>query len=281
MNYRHAYHAGGRADVFKHAILVAVVERLREKAAPFFYLDTHAGLGRYDLSAVEAQETGEYRAGIGRLLRVASEEPSLARYLALERGANLDPQEPDIYLGSPALVRALARASDRLALCELHPEDVDKLRRQYKLDRQIGIHHRDGYGALSAFLPPKERRGLVFIDPSFEERDELPKLLEALQRAYKRWPAGVYMLWYPIKQRGLIRRFHDALVGTGIKKILVAEFLFEAADDAEKLNGSGLVIVNPPYEVEYEIGSILTALKRLLAPNARVKVEWLVPEAAS
>jgi len=281
MNYRHAYHAGGLADVFKHAILVAVIERLRDKAAPFFYLDTHAGLGRYDLSGPEAQETGEYKAGIGRLLRIASEEPSLARYLALERGANLDPQQPDIYLGSPALVRALARANDRLALCELHPEDVDKLRRQYKLDRQIGVHHRDGYGGLSAFLPPKERRGLVLIDPSFEERDELPKLLEALQRAYKRWPSGIYMLWYPIKQRGLIRRFHDALIGTGIKKILIAEFLYDAADVAEKLNGSGLVIVNPPFEVEYEIGSILTALKRLLAANARVKVEWLVAEAAS
>ena len=281
MNYRHAYHAGGVADIFKHAILVPVVDRLREKAAPFFYLDTHAGLGRYDLTAPEAQETGEYKVGIGRLLRGASEEPSLARYLALQRSANFDPQHPEIYLGSPALVRALARANDRLVLCELHPEDFDRLKRQYKLDRQVGVHHRDGYGGLSAFLPPKERRGLVLIDPSFEERDELPKLLEALQRAYKRWPGGVFMLWYPIKQRGLIRRFHDALIGTGIRKILVAEFLPEAADRDDQLNGSGVIIVNPPYEVEYDIGSVLTALKRLLAPAARVKVEWLVPEAAA
>jgi 23S rRNA (adenine2030-N6)-methyltransferase len=278
MNYRHAYHAGSIADVFKHSVLVQLIERFREKAAPFCYLDTHAGIARYDLSGAEAQDTGEYKAGIGRLLSVASEEPSLARYIALERSANLDPAAPDIYLGSPALVRALARAGERLVLCELHPEDFDKLRRLYKLDKQVGIHHRDGYGGLSAFLPPKERRGLVLIDPSFEERDELPKLLEGLQRAYKRWPSGTYVLWYPIKERSYIRRFHDALMGTAIRKMLVTEFLPDAADQPGKLNGSGLVIVNPPFEVEYEIGTILTALKRLLAPNARVKVEWLVPE---
>jgi 23S rRNA (adenine2030-N6)-methyltransferase len=278
MNYRHAYHAGGIAEVFKHAVLVRIVERLREKAAPFCYVDTHAGLGRYDLTAPEAQATGEYKTGIGKLLTTASEEPALARYLALQRAANFDPHVPEIYLGSPALVRGLARATDRLVLCELHPEDAQKLRTLYKLDRQVGVHHRDGYGALSAFLPPKERRGLVLIDPPFEDRAELTKLIEALQRAYKRWPAGVYALWYPIKERGLVRRFHDAIVGTAIRKILVAEFLPEASDQPDKLNGSGLVIVNPPYEVEYDIGSVLTAVKRLLAPAARVKVEWLVPE---
>jgi 23S rRNA (adenine2030-N6)-methyltransferase len=278
MNYRHVYHAGGLADVFKHSVLVRIIERLREKAAPFCYIDTHAGLGRYDLTTEEAQETGEYKAGIGRLLRTASEEPALARYLALQRSANFDPQAPEIYHGSPALARALARASDRLVLCELHPEDVEKLRMSYRLDRQVGVHHRDGYGALSAFLPPKERRGLVFIDPSFEDRAEMAKLLEAVQRGYKRWPSGVFALWYPIKERSLIRRFHDALIGTLIRKMLVAEFLPEAADQPDKLNGSGMIIINPPFEVEYDIGSVLTALKRLLAPAARVKVEWLVPE---
>jgi 23S rRNA (adenine2030-N6)-methyltransferase len=278
MNYRHLYHAGGIADVFKHAVLVRLVERLREKAAPFCYVDTHAGLGRYDLTSEEAQGTGEYKLGIGKLLHIASEEPALARYLALQRGANFDPLVPEIYLGSASLVRAMARAADRLVLCELHPEDVEKLRRPFRLDRQVGVHHRDGYGGLSAFLPPKERRGLVFIDPPFEETNELARLIEAIQRAYKRWPGGIYGIWYPIKERALIRRFHDELINLGIRKILVTEFLHEAADVANKLNGSGIVIINPPFEIEYEIGTVLTALKRLLAPNGRVKVEWLVPE---
>jgi 23S rRNA (adenine2030-N6)-methyltransferase len=274
VNYRHAFHAGNIADVVKHAVLVQLIETLREKDTAFCYIDTHAGQGRYDLRSEAAEKTGEFRDGIAKLM--TAPPPALARYVGLVRAAQPAPDSLQIYLGSPALVQGLLRPQDRAVLVELHPEDVGVLRAQFRGDARVHVHHRDGYEALPAFVPPTERRGLVLIDPPYEARDELPALVAALQGAHKRWPTGQYAIWYPIKDTAPIARFHGALATAGLRKLMIVELV---ATPERALRGSGLVLVNPPWRIEDALTPLLdqiaTALDR---PDAARRVEWLVPE---
>ncbi len=238
MNYRHAYHAGNFADCFKHALLVALVDSFARKPAPYFVLDTHAGAGHYDLAAEPAQRTGEADSGIYQLLDA---RPSgLARYLALVEALGL-------YPGSPAIIRALLRPADRLACCELHPEDVVLLRRQFHRDPQVEVHNRSGWEALGALLPPKEKRGLVFIDPPFENPDEFAVLAEGLRRGRSRFGHAILAAWYPIKQRAAVRSFHATLKAAEIPDILAIELYLREPTNPERLNGCGLLVINPPY----------------------------------
>jgi 23S rRNA (adenine2030-N6)-methyltransferase len=239
MNYRHAYHAGNFADCFKHALLVALVDSFARKTAPIFVLDTHAGAGRYDLSAETARRTGEADAGIRRLLD--SRPPVLAKYLGIVEALGL-------YPGSPGLMRALLRPADRLACCELHPEDVVLLRRQFRSDPQVEVHNRSGWEALGALLPPAEKRGLVFIDPPFENSDEFAALAAGLGRGHGRFGHGVFAAWYPIKQRAAVRTFHATLQAAEIPDILAVELYLREPANAERLNGCGLLVINPPYQ---------------------------------
>lgn len=278
MNYRHAYHAGNFADVHKHATLALVLEHLKRKDAPFLYADTHAGIGDYDLASVQAEKTGEWKDGIGRVLAEAAAPDELAPYLDAVRALNPE-GGVRFYPGSPAVATALARPSDRLALCELHPEDAETLRRRFAADRRIGIHHRDGYEALKALLPPPERRGLVLIDPPFEVRDEFQRMRAGLTQAVKRWPTGVYALWYPIKNRAPIDRFHADLAMLGLPKTLVAELMIRRGDDPARLNGCGLVVVNPPWKLDESLAALMPWLAKVLAPEqGSQRVEWLVGE---
>lgn len=275
MNYRHAFHAGNVADVVKHAVLVALIEQLRQKDTAFCYVDTHAGTGRYDLTSEAAAKTGEFQDGIGRLL-ARDPPPALAAYLSLVRAAQPQPDRVQIYPGSPALVQALLRPQDRAILVELHPEDVQVLRRQFRNDTRVHVHHRDGYEALPAFVPPRERRGLVLIDPPFEERDELPALVGALEDAHRRWPTGQYAIWYPIKDRSPVEQFHGALANTGLRKLMVVELV---ATPERALRGSGLVLVNPPWRIEDALVPVLDQIAGALGrPDAARRVDWLVPE---
>lgn len=251
MNYRHAFHAGNAADCLKHAILVWLLRALARKPAAFCVLDTHAGTGRYDLADTPAQRTGEASAGILRLL--ADPPAALADYLGVVEAAGL-------YPGSPAIVSALLRPGDRAIACELHPEDHALLRRHLAADRRIAIHLRDGYEAIGAFLPPAERRGLTLIDPPYEAADEYDRLLSALRTAHARFAGGVVMAWYPIKHLAPVRALHDALRTSGIADILAAELLFRAPLDPARLNGSGVVVIKPPWRFEEEITPILEAL---------------------
>lgn len=281
MNYRHAYHAGNFADVVKHAVLALAIERLKVKDAPFCVIDTHAGVGRYDLSAPAANKTGEYKTGIGRLLAqdpdtLPSElRPYLAAVKALNGGGGLR-----WYPGSPRLVRSLLRRQDRLVAIELHAEDAATLAALFERDPQVKVQQMDGYGGLKALLPPRERRGLVLIDPPFEERDEFERLVQGLRQAYRRWATGHYVIWYPIKDRVPVAAFHDALKAMGIARILAVELLLRAADDAERLNGCGLVLVNPPWPIEDKLRKLMPALATLLGtePGGGARVAWLVPE---
>ena len=266
MNYRHAYHAGNFADVVKHVVLTRLLEYLKQKDKAFRVIDTHAGIGRYDLSSVEAQKTGEWQGGIGRLIDAsfdASAAALLAPYLEAVRSINPDGGVKR-YPGSPLIARHLMRKQDRLSAIELHPKDAARLRTEFGGDFQTRVMELDGWLALGAHLPPKEKRGLVLIDPPFEEEGEFDRLVDGLERAHKRWPGGIYALWYPIKDRRAIIAFRKALRQSGIPKLLDIEFEIRPSSTEPSLDGSGMVVVNPPFTLEGELRTVLPALHRLL-----------------
>ncbi|BCH25790.1 23S rRNA (adenine(2030)-N(6))-methyltransferase RlmJ [Mesorhizobium sp. L-8-3] len=282
MNYRHAYHAGNFADVVKHAALARLVEYLKQKDKAFRVLDTHAGIGLYDLSSDEAQKTGEWREGIGRIIDAPLPPQAatlLSPYLDAVRDVNLAGRLTR-YPGSPAIVRHLLRKQDRLSAIELHPDDAGRLARHFAGDFQTRVIELDGWLALGAHLPPKEKRGLVLVDPPFEEEGEFGRLLDGLARAYRRWPGGIYVLWYPIKDRRAVDAFRAGLAAAGIAKILDLRFEIRSPSPEPRLDGTGLIVVNPPFTFENEIRVVLPALHRLLAekPAARWSVEWLAGE---
>ncbi|MTJ81156.1 MAG: 23S rRNA (adenine(2030)-N(6))-methyltransferase RlmJ [Telmatospirillum sp.] len=276
MNYRHAYHAGNFADVVKHIALSLVLTHLRRKDTPFCVIDTHAGIGLYDLAGVEAGKTGEYQEGIVRLLATTGLPEGLAPYLAAVRAAN--PGWPDLrhYPGSPMIARESLRPGDRLALVELHPEDVISLRRLFGHDRQVGVHEGDAYQALKALLPPKERRGLVLIDPPFEVKDEFQRIARGLTQALKRWERGIYGIWYPIKDPAPVERFLSEVAAFGLP-CLTAEFYRQPPDNPERLNGCGLLVVNPPWKLDEDLALLLPDLSRRLDATGPAGVRWLVP----
>ncbi|HVC58969.1 MAG TPA: 23S rRNA (adenine(2030)-N(6))-methyltransferase RlmJ [Acetobacteraceae bacterium] len=258
MNYRHAFHAGSFADCMKHALLVWLIDALQAKPTPVFVLDTHAGAGRYDLDSGPAQRTGEWRQGIGRLLDTPP--PPLARYLGFIRTLGL-------YPGSPALIRAMLRPDDRLACCELHPDDLIQLRRHFARDPQVAVHQRDGWEALGALLPPKQRRGLVLIDPPYENPDEFSDVAVGLVTAHARFRTGLLAAWYPIKHRAPVRAFFIALRQTGIRDIVTAELCLREPVLPDRLNGCGLLVVNPPFRFERDVPTILQALLERVGRN--------------
>lgn len=280
MNYRHIYHAGNFADVVKHAALTLVLDHLKRKDAPFAVIDTHGGIGRYDLTSVEAGKTGEAQAGILRALAAGPATPDLAAYFAVVQGMNPPGQPLRWYPGSPRLARALLRPQDRLAVVELHPDDAAALKAEFAHDPQVGVHHRDAYEALKALLPPKERRGLVLIDPPFEERDELAKLVRGVKAAMTRWPTGIYGIWYPIKAAEPIRRFHAELTqAVAAKSAFAAELLLHTDDAPDRLNGCGMLLINPPWQLDEALERLLPDLLRRLAVaegQGTTRVEWLV-----
>lgn len=264
MKYRHAFHAGNFADVMKHAALVAALLRLTEKDRPLFLLDTHAGRGRYALGS-----GGESDGGAARLLTAASRpaHPALARYLALVRAMNPDGRL-SAYPGSPLIEAALMRAGDRAAFCELQEPEAAALRQEFRGDPRIGVHCRDGFEALAALVPPPEKRGLALVDPPYEETEsDFSHVAEALAAAAARWPQGVLMAWYPIKQGAVAARLHRRLTDAGVKQLLVAELCVHPDDSRAGLNGSGLVTINPPWKLEQDLRVILPALHALLAPD--------------
>ncbi len=282
MNYRHAYHAGNFADVVKHVALSRLVEYLKLKDKAFRVIDTHAGIGLYDLSSGEAQKTGEWRGGIGRLADAAPSGPAqalLAPYLSAVAAVNPDGGIAG-YPGSPMVARHLLRPQDRLTAMELHPADRERLKALFAGDFQVRVIELDGWLALGAHLPPKEKRGLVLVDPPFEKEGEFDRLVDGLARAHRRWPGGIYALWYPIKDRAAVKAFRERLKETGIPKILDVAFEVRPAGREQRFDGSGLVVVNPPFVFEREMRVVLPDLHKALAEaaDARWSLAWLAGE---
>ena len=285
MNYRHAYHAGNFADVVKHVVLSRLVEYLKQKEKAFRVLDTHAGIGLYDLSSPEAQKTGEWLGGIGKLIgadRDAKVAALIAPYLDAVRAVNPNGGLKK-YPGSPLIVRHLLRKQDRLSAIELHRADAAQLRRRFEGDFQTRVTELDGWLALGAHLPPKEKRGLVLVDPPFEQEGEFTRLVDGLTSAHRRWPGGTYALWYPIKDRAAVAAFRRALAASGVPNLLDIAFeIMPASPSSPSLHGSGLVVANPPFVLESELRVLLPVLHRLLMVEApsRWTLEWLAGEAA-
>jgi len=282
MNYRHAFHAGNFADVVKHLILVLLLEYLKLKPAAFRVLDTHAGIGLYDLQGDQAGRTGEWVDGIGRLLNggLSGRAAELAApYLSTIAAVNPDGGNR-FYPGSPLITRHLLREQDRLFALELHPADAEALRENFAGDIQARVTHLDGWAAMGTHLPPKEKRGLVLIDPPFEEKGEFARMVSALAKAHQRWPGGIYALWYPVKDPHDIAEFIDALERTGIPKILRVELNVRPFSTPPRLHGTGMIIVNPPYTLEADLKVLLPELAKLLAEDGkgRMRMEWVAGE---
>ncbi len=283
MNYRHAFHAGNFADVVKHITLTRILAYLMAKDTAFRVIDTHAGVGLYDLYGEAAERTGEWREGIGRLYGRELAQPLadlLAPYLEAVRAQNKD-GELRYYPGSPFITRHMMRNKDRLMALELHPADVRALKENFSGDIQTRVTELDGWAALGTHLPPRERRGLVLVDPPFEEKGEFGRMARGLEKAHKRWSTGIYAFWYPLKDPGEVEAYVRALNASGIRKILRLELVIRAPSTPPRLHGSGMIVVNPPYVLAAEMEIILPTLAEILADagRGRFRIEWVRSEA--
>lgn len=280
LSYRHIYHAGNFADVVKHVVLVALLQAVTRKPSPCYFHDTHAGAGLYDLDSREAKLCHESDSGIGRVWQQPDPPAIVQSYLEVVREMNPGLSYPRFYPGSPAIARSLLRQHDRLLLTELHPRDHAQLVQQFRADKRIAIHKQDAYQGLGAFLPPAEKRGLVLIDPPYERKTEYEYVVNSLKASYVRWRQGIYALWYPIMSRSLQSRFIRACVDTGIRKQLHVEFRIGAYGQQHQFIGCGLVLVNPPWQLET---TLETGLRWLCGPlqqeqSPAFSLNWLVGE---
>ena len=277
LSYRHAFHAGNHADVLKHAVETLIIEQLKSKEKPFCYLDTHAGGGCYDLSGEWPQKKAEYLDGIARLWPERQHWPELAAYWDVI--ATLNESELRFYPGSPEIARHLLREQDKLMLMELHNQEIEILRRHMGSDSRSAIHHRDGFEGLLGILPPTPRRGLVLMDPPYELKEDYQRVLQTLKKAMQKWSTGIYALWYPIlgkdadRSRSMLELFKYA----GFPSMLVAELEVAAQPDEWGMNGSGMLILNAPWQLDGQLTTLLPRLCTLLAQSneARWRLEWL------
>lgn len=279
MNYRHSYHAGNHADVLKHAILLRMLQLLQRKEAPLCYLDSHAGTALYDLSGEQAGKTGEYRDGIGRLWSRDDLPALLAGYREAVARHNPDGQLR-LYPGSPQLLADHLREQDRMILSELHPEDAATLKQHFAAQAHIAVHQRDGYELPKAFLPVAEKRALWLLDPPFEKGDDLQRCIQAIQTGIQRMRQTVVALWYPIKDERQLKAFYQHMAEAGLPKVLRVELSVRPTDTSLGLNGSGLMLVNPPWPLWEELEQVLPWLSETLAQSGSGswRMDWLAGE---
>lgn len=279
MNYRHIYHAGNFADVVKHIILMQVINRFKLKETPFFVLDTHAGTGLYNLSSEQAQKTKEADAGILSLLNSDIKNPQISEYLNLVRSFNKN-GNLEVYPGSPAITANMIRAQDRFMACELHPTDYHTLSNNWrKWPNKVKAVLTDGYVALKASIPPKERRGIVLIDPPFEDREEFAKLASQIRKAVKKWNNGTYVIWFPIKKHLPVEKFYEEITAINAPKTLLVECWVADKDADKSLNGAGVIIINTPYQLDEIMEEMSAELVSHICPSGTdgLVVKWLVP----
>ncbi|WP_421787725.1 23S rRNA (adenine(2030)-N(6))-methyltransferase RlmJ [Hyphobacterium sp.] len=273
MNYRHAFHAGNFADVLKHAVLAQCLRHLKKKDKPFRYIDTHAGIGAYDLTSGEAERSPEWRNGIAKVI-AADKPPAVADALAplLDIVGAMNAGALSRYPGSPEIAARMARELDRIQLCEWHEADAKSLDKRYVRDARVKVERRDGYKALPALVPPREKRGLVLVDPPFEHRDEMAHMAEAVRSALPKWPTGTWIIWRPLKDLWASERFDVGLAEwlfeeelATPEKLLRADLWVRDLESEGKLAGAGIVIVNPPFTLEAQLLALLPWLSETLA----------------
>ncbi|MDP2574930.1 23S rRNA (adenine(2030)-N(6))-methyltransferase RlmJ [Vibrio penaeicida] len=278
LSYRHSFHAGNHADVLKHIVQSLILNALNQKEKPYVYHDTHSGVGRYDLTHEWSEKTGEYKQGIARLWQANNLPEEIQTYLEAVQSLNQD-SSLRYYPGSPRVARAHIRKQDRMVLTELHPSDHPLLEQEFHRDRQVSIYKEDGFQRLKASLPPKERRGLVLIDPPYELAHEYRDVVNAVAQSHKRWATGVYAIWYPVVNRHDIDDMLSGLEKLGIRKILQIELGVSADTNERGMTASGMIVINPPWKLESQMKEILPYLKEVIAPvTGHFKVEWIVPE---
>lgn len=290
MNYRHHFHAGNYADVFKHALLLQLVRAMQRKEKGFLYLDTHAGRGGYDLSTTTLLPDGRERAaewpeGVGRLWSAAALPEDLAAYLAAVRAfdarAGGSGEVLQYYPGSPWIAQSLLREQDRAALCEIREDDAEALAQDFRAQRRVSVHQMDGYTALKAMLPPLEKRALVLIDPPFENAGEFADIRSGLREALVRFPSGTYAIWYPITERTKSERFlAEVAASPFVPPSLCAEIQIASDASQVRMKGCGLLIMNPPWQIEAEFRRVLPTMATLLRQDSggEWRVSWVVPE---
>lgn len=284
MNYRHAFHAGNHADVLKHIALLAILDALIQKPTALFGLDTHAGRGVYSLASANAQTTLESDSGISRLLAEAPNDPLIHRYLQAVKSFRQSSGDRAAYPGSPWFMQHAMREQDRMAFFELNPEEANVLRQAVHRDPRVQVHTGDGYAALKSALPPrtgseKINRGLVLIDPPYEAQlGEFDAIIAGVRTALERWPLGIYAIWYPIKLRRSLQPFYRRVASLPVRNALKAELLVRADNSPLRMNGSGMIILNAPWNLDNQLRATLQRLQPVLAEDARASssVEWVV-----
>lgn len=277
LSYLHGYHAGNFADVHKHHLLTCILRAFNQKPSPWHYLETHAGKGLYALDSAESLKTAEFTLGIQRIWHNSPLPESVQAYMQLIQHVNPD-KTLRFYPGSPCIASLLSRPQDKLSLMELHPNEVHQLKAFFAKNAQVSIHHRDGYEGVLSLLPPKPNRGVVMIDPSYEVKREYESVVQFLEKAHKRWPNGCYIIWYPLLAAQRSRHLVQRIQHSGIRSILSSEIHIDAPNSTGMF-GSGLLIVNPPWQLEQTLQHsepwLLSAMQRT---GQEHYLSWLVPE---
>ncbi|MEY4211601.1 MAG: hypothetical protein RLZ92_1982 [Pseudomonadota bacterium] len=278
LSYRHGFHAGNFADVLKHSLTTLVINALKQKDKPFVYIDTHAGAGKYSLQSEFAQKTGEYQQGIAKIWETDDYPEEAKDYLAAVRAENTNHQLMR-YPGSPQLVSRLVRSQDRLVLSELHSTDYESLHHLFAGNKQVSANKEDGLASLEKKLPPIQRRGLILIDPSYEVKAEYSQIVKTISTAHRRFATGIYGLWYPVIDRTNTERMLQRLTETGIPKQLRIEHCIAEDSAVRGMTGSGMLFINPPWQLEQQAQKLLPWLNQhLTAGKGHWKIEWQVPE---
>ncbi|AET17016.1 rRNA methyltransferase [Pasteurella multocida] len=280
LSYRHSFHAGNHADVLKHLVLMLIIENLQQKEKGFYYLDTHAGVGRYRLFSEEAEKTAEFEQGIARLWQRDDLPEEVARYIKLIKQVNYGGKALRYYAGSPLIAAKMLRSQDRALLTELHPSDYPLLRNNFKEFDNVTTKRYNGFQQLKATLPPKERRGLVLIDPPYELKEDYDLVVNAIEEGYKRFATGIYAIWYPVVLRQQTKRILKGLEKTGIRKILQIELAVRPDSDQRGMTASGMIVINPPWTLTQQMQNILPYLTNVLVPEGTGSwtVKWVTPE---
>lgn len=266
LSYRHAFHAGNFADVLKHAVLTNVLEYITRKEKGYTYIDSHSGAGMYKLTDEYAQKTGEYKQGIAKLINNNDIPESLEEYITLIQSFN-DSEELTLYPGSPAVAKAFSRRQDSAHLFELHSTDINYLTQFCERWSKSHVKQSDGYQGILSLLPPSSRRGVVLIDPPYELKEDYQKAVKTIISAYKKFATGTYILWYPVVKRELVDQMQELFIASDVKNVLQVEFRMQADTDVYGMTGTGLFVVNPPWQLKQQLESIMPYIKHTLGDN--------------